>query len=72
MPNKTALFTSGTVARQLDLPRWQLLYLIERGQLPGPTFEVPGRKLFTEQDVEQIRKSLAAPADPTHGAVEGE
>ena len=71
MPNKLTLLSSGAVARELNLPRWQLLYLIERGELPGPTLEVPGRRLFTEQDVERLRTSLAVPVKPNDATVEG-
>jgi len=71
MPNNSTLLTSGAVARELKLPRWQLLYLIERGQLPGPTFQVPGRRLFTEQDVEQLHRSLAVQGETRHAPVEG-
>ena len=71
MPNESTLLTSGAVARELQLPRWQLLYLIERGDLPGPSFEVPGRKLFTEQDVVQMRKSLTARGESHNITVEG-
>ena len=53
------LFSSGDVARRVDLPRWRLLYLVERGDLPGPTFAVPGRRLFTERDIQMIAEALA-------------
>jgi DNA-binding transcriptional MerR regulator len=71
MPNELTLLTSGAVARLLNLPRWQLLYLIERGELPGPTLEVPGRRLFTEQDVERLRVALTAHVEADGVNVEG-
>jgi hypothetical protein len=40
------------------MPRWRLLYLIEKGKLPGPSLQVPGRRLFTEADVQQILRRL--------------
>ena len=52
--------TSGAVAAQVGLPRWKLVYLIERGALPHPTFHVPGRRLFTDADVRAIKQALDA------------
>lgn len=57
------LIGSGDVARKVNLPRWRLLYLIERGDLPGPSFEVPGRRLFTPEDVVRIDAVLRARPD---------
>jgi DNA-binding transcriptional MerR regulator len=50
--------TIGEVAKQVEIPRWRLAYLIERGDLPGPSLQVPGRRLFSEKDVDCIRKTL--------------
>jgi hypothetical protein len=47
----------------VGLFRWKLLYLIERGDLPGPSVIVPGRRLFTDEDVESIRAALAKRPD---------
>ena len=55
----TGYLTIGPVAAQLGLPRWRLAYLIDRGDLPGPSLQVPGRRLFCEQDVEGIKQALA-------------
>lgn len=52
--------TSGAVAAEVGLPRWKLLYFIEKGTLPSPTFQVPGRRLFTDADIDAIRKALEA------------
>ena len=52
------LFTSGEVATKLELPRWRLLYLIEKGDLPGPSHTVPGRRLFTRADVNRVKEAL--------------
>ena len=52
------LSTSGAVARKANLPRWRLQYLIEKGDLPGPSYQVPGRRLFTTVDVEGILAAL--------------
>lgn len=60
MSAHSTLHTSGAVAERLRLARWRLLYLIERGDLPNPTFQVPGRRLFTEDDVRRIEEALAA------------
>jgi DNA-binding transcriptional MerR regulator len=56
--------TIGIVAAQLGVPRWKLAYLIERGAVPGPSMQVPGRRLFTEADVAKIRDALATRPDP--------
>jgi hypothetical protein len=42
------------VSNRLRIARSRLLYLIERGVLPGPTFQVPGRRLFTNEDIQRI------------------
>jgi hypothetical protein len=55
----TAYHTIGAVADLLTMPRWRLAYLVERGDLPGPSLQVPGRRLFTDEDVEKIRAALA-------------
>jgi DNA-binding transcriptional MerR regulator len=52
--------TLGTVAERLAVPRWKLAYLIERGAVPGPSLQVPGRRLFSEEDVSRILAALAA------------
>ncbi len=50
--------TSGQVAARVGLPRWRLLYLIERGAVPGPSLQVPGRRLYTAADVDRIAEAL--------------
>jgi DNA-binding transcriptional MerR regulator len=71
----TAYQTIGTVAALLGIPRWRLAYMIERGDVPAPSLHVPGRRLFTEADVERIRLALAkrrsASAGPGGGARRG-
>ncbi len=57
------LFTSGAVSERVRLTRARLLYLIERGVLPGPSFTVPGRRLFTPGDLARIEGVLAARPD---------
>jgi hypothetical protein len=51
--------TIGPVATHLGIPRWRLAYLIERGDVPGPSLQVAGRRLFSNPDVERIREALA-------------
>jgi DNA-binding transcriptional MerR regulator len=51
--------TIGAVADRLAIPRWKLAYLIERGDVPGSSLQVPGRRLFSEDDVERIREALS-------------
>ncbi len=48
----------GSVANRVGIPRWRLAYLIERGDVPGPSFQVPGRRLFSEEDIERILEAL--------------
>jgi DNA-binding transcriptional MerR regulator len=51
-------FTTGQAAARLGLPRWRLAYLIERGAVPGPSVQVPGRRLFSQSDLQAIRQAL--------------
>lgn len=53
-----SLLGSGGVAERLGIPRWLLLYRIERGELPGPSLTAAGRRLFTEGDVQKIAAAL--------------
>jgi hypothetical protein len=66
----TQYHTIGSVAAQLSVPRWRLAYLIERGDVPGPSLQVPGRRLFNDEDVKKIRVALAsrAPGSDAHDA----
>jgi len=50
--------TIGEVASEVGIDRWRLAYLIERGQVPGASAKVPGRKLFTEGDIRAIKEAL--------------
>ena len=54
------LLSTGGVAEVLGLPRWKLLYLLDRGTVPGPSFRIACRRLFTGEDIAQIRVALAA------------
>ncbi|MDP6556935.1 MAG: MerR family transcriptional regulator [Pirellulaceae bacterium] len=58
MSKHANLIGSGEVARQYQLPRWRLLYHIDRGNLPEPSFRVAGRRLFSEQDLKRIAEAL--------------
>ena len=60
MPLSTKLLTIGEVAAELGLPRWKLAYWIERGDITGPAVTVPGRRLFSIEQIEIIREELAA------------
>jgi DNA-binding transcriptional MerR regulator len=57
MPEK-AYSSIGPVAARLGIPRWRLAYLIERGDVPGPSYQVPGRRLFSEEDIERLIQAL--------------
>lgn len=63
MPNE--LIGSGAVARRVGLERWRLLYLLDSKQLPEPSFNVSGRRLFTAEDVRLIEAALAQRPDLT-------
>jgi len=67
MMTETEYRTIGAVAAELGVPRWRLAYLIERGDVPGPSLHVPGRRLFTEADVEKIRLALVKRRPPSSG-----
>ena len=70
MPTSEKFFTIGEVALELGLPRWKLAYWIERGDITGPAVTVPGRRLFSSEQVAVIRGELAARerrAAPTSG-----
>ena len=64
-----AFLTIGQVAKELGVPRSRLTYWIERGDLPAPTLSVPGRKLFSRQDVEQLKGLLRIGNDIQSGRV---
>jgi len=53
-----SLLTIGQLALRLNLPRWRLQYLIERGAVPGPSVQVPGRRLFSLDDVRKIAEAM--------------
>jgi hypothetical protein len=55
---ESQLFTIGQVAVQVGEAPWRLAYLIARGDLPGPSITVPGRRLFSNHDIELIRDAL--------------
>jgi DNA-binding transcriptional MerR regulator len=65
-------FTIGTVAIEVGVPRWKLADYVERGMVPGPSLQVPGRRLFTEDDISRIREALTlrakAPIAHTHAS----
>jgi hypothetical protein len=41
-----------------QMSRQHLQYLIDAGKLPGPSLQVPGRRLFTQEDVQRILDAL--------------
>ena len=47
-------YSTGQFAERIGEPRWWVLYLLEKSLLPGPSLQVPGGPLFTEDDVENI------------------
>jgi DNA-binding transcriptional MerR regulator len=59
--------TIGAVAERINIPRWRLAYLIERGDVPGPSLQVPGRRLFSQEDIDRIREALEDGRDRSTG-----
>lgn len=53
------LYTTGQVATRLGVERWRLQYWVERKMIRGPTASVPGRRLFSDADIEHIGRQLA-------------
>lgn len=58
--NGTDFFSSGEVADALGLSRWKFLYHVDRGDLPGASLTVSGRRLFSSEQVENIKRAWAA------------
>ena len=63
----SAFMTIGQVAQEVGVSRWRLAYLIERGEIPPPSAEVPGRRLFSPEDVQKIKVVLQAKCERTGG-----
>lgn len=70
------LRTSGQVAKQLGVPRWKFLYWLDTGVLDEPAVRIPGRRLFTADEVKRIKEELGPklqeaqrPRCETHGDV---
>ena len=51
---ENSYITIGELAARLGIARWKLAYWIERGMVPRPSVQVPGRRLFSQADVEGI------------------
>lgn len=64
--------TIGQVAREIGVPRWRLAYWLERGDLPQPTLTVPGRRLWSREDVERVKSLLRVDGEAEGGHVEHE
>lgn len=52
------LFSTGSVARDLGIPKARLIYLLDSGHLPDAATRVGGRRLFTAEEVIRIREAL--------------
>lgn len=52
------LFGTGDIARLTGMPRSGLQYRIRNGDLPGATYEVSRRRVFTAEDLLRIRALL--------------
>lgn len=60
MGENAELMTIGALAAELGVDRWRLAYLIERREVPDASLKVPGRRLFTPEDIGRVREALAA------------
>ena len=56
------LMGTGAVAEMLGIPRFRFIAWLDSGKLPEPELKLPGRRLFTAEDVERIREALEAKA----------
>jgi hypothetical protein len=61
---RNEFFSISQVAPQVGERPWRLAYLIGRGAIPGPSVQLPGRRVFSAEDVERIRAALAALSKP--------
>lgn len=52
--NRPVITGTGGVARLAGTNRALFQYRLDRGDLPGPSIVVAGRRLFTESDVQNI------------------
>jgi len=50
--------STGEAARALGVPRWRLLHWLDRGVISEPAASVPGRRLFTPEEVAKLRETL--------------
>ena len=52
------LYTIGQVAQQVGVSRSRLAYLVETGQVPQHSASVPGRRLFSNSDIQKVANAL--------------
>lgn len=57
-PTHETLLGTGAVATLLNIRRDRLIALLDWGKLPEPSVRVPGRRLFSAEDVEKLRVAL--------------
>ena len=67
MTNRDNYVTIGTLAELLGIDRWRVAYLIERCILPEASVTVPGRRLFSEKDVERVKQAYSEYLDTKKG-----
>ena len=65
------VYSTGAVAEQVQLPSWRLIYLIDSGTLPGSSIQVPGRRIFTSEDLRRIKEILQARPELTEKRTRG-
>jgi hypothetical protein len=65
---------TGAAACRLHLTRTRLLYLLDKGLVPEPVHQIPGRRLFGNDDIERIlavltaQPNLRGPAETERGS----
>lgn len=55
---KQNFYSSGDVARQLNVPRYLLLQWLEAGKLPEPQLRVAGKRVFSEEELGLLKNKI--------------
>jgi hypothetical protein len=56
-------FSISELALAVGEKPWRLAYYITRGEIPGASVHLPGRRVFTAEDVNSIREALQRRAE---------
>ncbi len=55
---KKNFYSSGDVAKELNVPRYLLLQWLEAGKIPEPQLRVAGKRLFSEEELSILEKTM--------------